>query len=383
MSYEELGEEDALHVDFPDDPKTNLATAEGLRLAAEHAGDQRGKMVSMIRAASALCMLGRAEEAMAQARQALDIAEESLLDIGRGAALAVIARICASYASGEDDVEFGYDSAHDAVRLFYKRKHKVGEALAQWSMACLELAFGKPQQAAGCASDSLELLRDQNQGALEVAVCQTLAECYQAVGDFGRASGSLDRVRDIVRAMGDRRREAWCMQVSAQLKMSAQDFYSASACLQTARETFREVGDHNGETKVMENQKEMYLTQGKLSEALSVSKEIVSVFHDAGDKKGEGLALLRVAEMQLDKGDIAKAQKTAGVSITILTVANEWEDVKKAHEFLGAIRHESVRREVQGVMDDNAAFMHVPKHYIIDPALNQRVQGLYGEAVMK
>lgn len=366
-----------------EDPTTSPAVAEAAQVALERAGDKRGQAIAKVRLAEALSLTGKAQEAMAQAQEALDICEDMRFEVGRGAALAAIARICAAHGAGEDDAELGFDSAQDALRHFRKIGVKRGEAIALWSSAQMECAFGTPRQAVRLASEAIVLFQDSGASSLEARACHSLADGYLAAGDTRRAAKAIERAMAVQAALGDKTKEAKCLHTLATIELQSNEPEKATELLGKARAGFKAIGDYRAEAMVMDTQRDMHLAAGRFVEAVQIVKETATHFHDAGDRGREARALLKLSELLLEGGDTEKSQKVAEVAANILVEARDEEGVKQAFELMGAVKHASMKREMEVVIELNSGFMHVPKHLIVDPGLNKRIQQSYGEALQK
>jgi len=363
-----------------DDLPTFLANEEIARSTAERTDNHKAKAIAMLRCADAMNLMQKPNEAMSLATEALDLCEDLRFDAGRGAAQALIARICAAHGGGEDDTEFAFDSAQDAVRLFRKLNLKKGEAIAQWSTAKVEAAFGRPEQVQHCAKEAMALFREIGETGNEALACHTLADGYLAVGETRRAAGVLKKALQIQTSLGDKKKEAACLKALANIEVIDGTAEKASEAFATAKQAYKALRDHTGEAEVMNAERLMHLEAGRFVEAMEIGKKIVTLFHEAMDRKAEGMALLRIAEMLLGNNDLPRSFKVCEVALGILSEIQDADGMKEGMDIMGALKHASVKNEMQSVIEMNKDFMHVPKSLVVDPGLNKRIQSAYAEA---
>lgn len=362
------------------DQHAYLAKAQQQEEAAEQANMRKVQVVSMLKAADSLSELNQAEKAMAKATAALDLSEEVRFDLGRGAALAALARIVAKHGGGEEDSEFAYDSVQDARRLFRKLDHKKGEALTLWSAAQVESAFGSPQQVVSFAEDAAALFREVGDAAGEATSSMTLADGLVEVGDARRAAAAVKRSMALEASLNLKKKEANCLKKLATIYYTDGEVEKGDDAVKAAREVFKGLEDFTGEAEVLGAQRDFYLESGRFAQALEKAKELVSLHHSASDQSSEGRALLRLSEMLLGNNDLQRAQRVAEVALGVLNEAQDGDGLKQGIEMLGAIKNASVKMEMQQVIELNRDFMHVPKSMVIDPGLNKRIQAAYSEA---
>mmetsp|Transcript_34088 Transcript_34088/g.86246 ORF Transcript_34088/g.86246 Transcript_34088/m.86246 type:complete len:383 (+) Transcript_34088:98-1246(+) len=366
-----------------DEPAVALKDAESAKAQAERSSDRKGQAIATIQVAQALSLTGKPQEALAAVTEAMDLCEDTRFDVGRAAALALTARIVAAHGGGEDDAELALESAEDALRFFRRAGIRRGEAVALWSMARVEAAFGGPQQVVRCARESIALLQELGESAAEAVVNHTLADGLVAGGDVKRATLAMERALAIYQTLADKKKQASCLHRIAQLEIQGSDPEKAVETMEKARGAFNAVKDYKGEAEVMGTERDMHLQEGRFAEAMRVAKETVTHYHKAGDTKLEGRSLLKVSELLLDNNDVDRAQKVAEVAMGVLSQASDPDGTKDAWEMMGAIKHARVKTEMQQVIELNSDFMHVPKTLVVDPGLNKRIQAAYNESTKK
>uniref|UniRef100_A0A7S2VL79 MalT-like TPR region domain-containing protein n=1 Tax=Zooxanthella nutricula TaxID=1333877 RepID=A0A7S2VL79_9DINO len=363
-----------------EDPATALDAAQAELSAAGLAGDDRLKALSSIKVADMLSLSGKAQDAINQANAALESCEDLKLDVGRGAALGVIARICAAHGGTEDDVELGFDSAQDALRLFRKLKEPKGEAMSLWSMAQMEVSFGKGKRAVDLSKEAMAIFQELGDAAAETAACETIADAYVTTREPRKAAQALSRAAAIQAAQGNKLKEAACLHRLARVWLQADDDGQAAEALAKARGLYKELRDSKAEAAVLATQKEMHLGAGRFADAVGAAKEVVSLYNRAGDKAEEGRGLLRIAELFLENNDTEKAMKMISFAHTVLQEAHNMEAMNELSEMFGAVRHAQAKQEMHRAIEANADFIHVPAKMVVDPGFNKRIQESWKEA---
>jgi len=366
-----------------EEPAKAFEAAQAAKAAAERSGDQKAKAIASIRLAEALSGMGKAQQAMNEATEAAELCEELRFEEGRGAALALTARICAAHGASEDDAEVGLDAAQDAVRLFRKAGIARGEAVALWSSALAEGAFGRPQQAAKLAKEAMALFQQLADHAGEATACLALSAAHSRAGDLRKASQAATRAAELQAGLAGGKREAESWQAVADIELQAQCHEKALAALAKARAIFQQTKNHAGQASVLADEQRVHLSAGSFGEAMRAAKEAVTVNHDAGDRLAEGRALLRVSELLLENNDVARGQKVAEVAVGILSETMNQEAIAQGFEMLGALKHAAVRLEMENSIMMNADYMHMPKHLVVDPGFSKRLQDSYKEAGKK
>lgn len=354
--------------------------AEQKREASIATGDERGRVLGLVKAAEALSLLGRSEEAQGYASEALGICGEMKFEEGRAAAANAMTRALVARGGDAEDLEEALDSGMDALKLSRKLGFKKGEAAALLTLSGVYRGMRNSAQAIKYGREALALFAELGEQASMAVAYEALMEGHLAKSppDTARASKEVQKAYAIYESTGDTQKMATCMHTLATAEIKGADYKKASEALAKSKALFVQAGDIYGHATVLDTLMGLYLEAGMYFEAMRVGQDRVALFHDAGDMSGEGFALLRLGQAYLQNEDHDKAEKVAQTALGTFAAISNMDGLQQAKTLLDDAKQaqsvESIGIALSRVQD----FVHIPATLIVDPGLTKRV----GEAYM-
>lgn len=349
--------------------------------AARAAGDERGRALALIKAADALVLMDRPDEAYGSVGEAMAMCSDMKFEEGRAAAMNVMTKIHVKKGKDEEELEEALDSAMDTLKLFRKLGYRKGEAVALTTLASVHHASQKSALSIKSAKEALAIFA-------ELGEKRSMAELYKAVmagyliktpPEYFLAAKQMHKAAALYQELGDKSKEGSCMLSVATVEKSAGEVKKAAEALQKATDLFVEAADVTGQAATLETTMGMLLDAGMYKDAVKVGKERVTIFRNAGDMHSEGKALLKLGDVMMKNDDYEKASRCAEAAMGLF--GNDMEALMSAKELMDGAKHAKAAEEIEASIAKASEGMHVPATLIVDPGLNKRITGDWAKAI--
>lgn len=351
---------------------------------ARAAGDERGRALGLIKAADALVLMGRTDDAWGMAAEATAMCTEMKYEEGRAAAMNVMTKVHVKKGRDDEELEEALDSAMDTLKLFRKLSFRRGEAAALTTLASVYHATKKATLSIKTAKEALAIFA-------ELGDKRAMAELYHAVmagyliatpPEPFLAAKQVQKASELYEELGDKSKQARCMHTVATVEKNAGDIKKAADALQKASALFVESGDYRGHAMGLDTTMDMLLDAGMYRDAIKVGKERVTIFRNAGDMQGEGKAMMRLGDVMMKNDDYEKAGKCAEVAMGLFVNINDMEGLTSAKGLVDGAKHAQVAADIEASIAKASCGMHVPATLIVDPGLNKRITGDFTRALV-
>jgi len=372
------------HVFIVDEsPEEALGAAMQKQDASRATGDERGRALGLIKAADALTLLDKPDEAMGQVTEALAMCSDMKFEEGRAAAMNVMTKIHVKRGRDEEELEEALDSATDTLKLCRKLGFRKGEAVALTTLASVYHASKKATPAIKHAKEALAIFAELGEKRAMAEVYHAVMGAYliKAPPETFLATKQISKAMAIYQELGDKSKEAASMHTIATVEKQAGDIKKAAEALQKAKDLFTEAGDIKGQATVMETMMDMLVDGGLYAEALKVGKQRAALCRDGGDAQGEGRALLKLGDAMMRSDDHEKAGRVAEAAMGVFAGVNDMAGLQSAKELLDGAKHGRAVEEIEASLSKVAETMHVPRTLVVDPGLNKRVSASWGSAI--
>jgi len=350
---------------------------------ARASGDMRSQALGMIKMGDAYVQMGRVDEASGAVMEAMNMCSEMKFEEGRAAAMNVMTKVHCQKGRDEEELEEAMDSAMDALKLFRKMGYRKGEAVALTTQSTVYQACKKAALAIKVAKEALQIFAELGEKRAMAEVYSIVKGAYlvKTPPESSLACKQMEKAMALYQELGDKSKEAGCMLTIASVEKTAGDVKKAAAAVQKAKDLYTEAGDIKGQVAALDTAMEMLLDAGLYFEAVKVGKECVSTFRNAGDAGAEADAMIKLGGVMMKHDDYEKAGKLAEVAMTVYAGVNNMQGLKSAKDLLDGAKHAKAVEEIEASIGKASGGMHVPKALIVDPGLNKRVTGAYGNAI--
>jgi len=139
------------------------------------------------------------------------------------------------------------------------------------------------------------------------AVCGSLGNAYQSLGQYQQAIDLQQQWLEIARAIGDRGGEARSLGSLGNAYQSLGQYQQAIDLQQQSLEIARAIGDRGGEARSLGNLGVAYQSLGQYQQAIDLQQQSLEIARAIGDRQGEGTSLFNMgfALARLDQHDEA------------------------------------------------------------------------------
>mmetsp|Transcript_44649 Transcript_44649/g.124162 ORF Transcript_44649/g.124162 Transcript_44649/m.124162 type:complete len:380 (-) Transcript_44649:111-1250(-) len=361
-------------------PAEALGIAEQKREASMATGDERGRVLGLVKAAEAFALMGRTDEAQGYSSEALGVCGEMKFEEGRAAAMNSMTKALVAKGGDAEDLEEALDSGMDTLKLSRKIGFRKGEAVALLTLSGVYHAMQNSAQAVKYGKEALTLFAELGEQTGMAVAYEALMGAYlvKSPPEASRAAKQVQKAYAIYESMNDTEKMARCMHTMATVEIKGADYKKASEAFAKSRALYVQAGDIYGHAMVLESLMGLYLQADMYFEAMKVGQDRVSLFHDAGDMSGEGYALVKLGQAYLQYEDHDKAEQVAQKALGTFAAISDIDGMTQAKTLLDDAKQAQSVESIGIALSKVQDFVHIPATLIVDPGLTKRV----GEAYM-
>eukprot|EP00930_Biecheleria_cincta_P016386 TRINITY_DN1334_c0_g2_i1.p1 TRINITY_DN1334_c0_g2~~TRINITY_DN1334_c0_g2_i1.p1 ORF type:complete len:446 (-),score=147.47 TRINITY_DN1334_c0_g2_i1:88-1236(-) len=362
-------------------PEDVMAGADDLIYAASRSGDQRINVLGLCKAADALALQDKPQEAMEKARSAQELCEELGFEEGEACVSYALARIHARFGGNDEDIlDKALDYGSDALSVLRSLGCKKGEGAALMTLGDAYQGLKDQGKAVQYHKEAVAVFRELGEGSSVGHMYRKLAEdCFFVKTDVRRAGNFAQKAIALFQEAQEASAEAECWTLLAQVQGKAENCEKAVESIGQARNVYKTLKDNAGEAKAMGVLVHILMASEQYAESVNVAKEIVTVQHEAGDKKGEAEALLALGQLFVQNYDHEKAKKVAEVAERIFKAIADGPGYKSCERLKAMCEHARATEMIETSIYRHQDFLHVPEQLIVDPGRNKRVQSQFEE----
>ena len=198
--------------------------------------------------------------------------------------------------------------AREAAGLFAELDHPVGRAQAANSLATCLLAAGKTAEATTAAEEAATLYRTVgDQGGLAASL-NNLAMIRKREGDLDRVESLYGETEQIYRQTGDRRGLALALNNRAVLLVERDELTAARTMFESSQPMWIEIAGELGAALTTYNLAQVSRLQGELETARRLHQQALDTRAAAGLKPDQAVSLANLAGLLLEMGQPAAAE---------------------------------------------------------------------------
>jgi DNA-binding winged helix-turn-helix (wHTH) protein/tetratricopeptide (TPR) repeat protein len=170
--------------------------------------------------------------------------------------------------------------------------------------------LGDTQHAIAVLQEATKLFAAAGDGQGVASTLNAKAVVLENEGDYSASKQSNKEALQSFARVGDRRGMARALNSMAVAHYEQGELEKAKALFEQSLQIQREVGSKTNVAGVLGNIADVLDAEGKLAEAQKLTEESVKVFTEVGDQRALGTALGILASLLYEQGDLSSAKKT-------------------------------------------------------------------------
>jgi tetratricopeptide (TPR) repeat protein/predicted kinase len=250
--------------------------------------------------------LGRIPDAMAEHRQALQIAAQLGLISAEGHALRCLGHL--HWQTGE--LREAADCYERALQLARGLGERSQEARVLGDLANLRSNLGQVEQAEALYEQALAIAREMGDHRLEAINLGNLALQHSGLGRLDEARLLYERALALHRESGERRIQAMTLGNLALLHAEQGEFERAGTLLEQALAMHRSVGNRRVEGHTLGNLALLRLEEGRADLARPLLEQALGLAQEFGEPRFAGIWFLARATLERRAGSLAAAERS-------------------------------------------------------------------------
>ncbi|HLY26763.1 MAG TPA: tetratricopeptide repeat protein, partial [Aggregatilineales bacterium] len=215
------------------------------------------------------------------------------------------------------------------------------EGCIQWGRALLHQA--KYAEGRAHFERALALIGDRSDPralAIKAGAVRHLGTVAADLSDYPLARKYLEQALALSREIGDRVDEAATLNNLGNVARYEDKYEEARTYLEDALSIRRESGDRRGEEAVLNNLGEVAREEGNLTGARSYLEQSLRISREVEDRSGEGIALETLGKIAEEEGDYLRAQTYLQQSLALSHATGDRRDEDQALDDLGQLSDE-------------------------------------------
>jgi CHAT domain-containing protein/tetratricopeptide (TPR) repeat protein len=277
-------------------------------------GERDGELSVLNNLALVLRSQGRLHEALAEARKALALMQDSGHP-GLPTALNNVGSLLD--VLGDPHGALGYFG--QALEAFRRagRERDTADTLSNVAFAHQQL--GRPQDALRTFDQALRLARERGDRRAEAAILQNMGSLHRGLGSLDAAKEYLEAALSIHVEAGQRRAEAEVLHELARVHLRQGSEPRALERLRRASDIWDALADPRGRAINLSETAAVLLTRGRAAEALPPLEQALALHRTSGALQGEAIALGQVAHARWRLADRPAARQAFQQALDLWT----------------------------------------------------------------